>query len=396
MADEELDPLFRGPPPGQEPGDYGPYRSGYRGTSFDVWAAQESANLDVLARARLRQTTGPYAYGRNLYDLAQRDAKKPPGTSITDYTTAADRAAMRRAEISAQLDALGDIEHSDQQLARARSAEIKAAAEASRQRAIQLARQSSLLRSYSGATVAGAGNQLITQYVDLYYRQKRLRERRERILRNKRSGSGATRAPQYTGIPSRTGAKSTRALDPLESRTGSRDSTAKSRQRADSKPVSTTAQLPASTDSVVIGESQASKDARQVMSEVPNLPQKQGEKSAQKTSTAQRSGVLARLTLNLIPAALTGIRTRVQSLAAPRARARARAPAQTSVITPQIPGLTALEAQGVSSAGDPKCKCPKPEKKKRKEFACSNPIISRSVKDGVITIKRTLKCPPSK
>lgn len=41
-----------------------------------------------------------------------------------------------------------------------------------------------------------------------------------------------------------------------------------------------------------------------------------------------------------------------------------------------------------------KCKCP--PKKKTREKGCSNPLVSRSIKDGIITIKRKLLCQPSK
>lgn len=68
-----------------------------------------------------------------------------------------------------------------------------------------------------------------------------------------------------------------------------------------------------------------------------------------------------------------------------------------------VPGLTAFESpllglntQTQMKAAD--CDCPKPTKTKRKKFDCSNPLVSRSVneKDGIITIKRKLQCPPSK
>jgi len=47
--------------------------------------------------------------------------------------------------------------------------------------------------------------------------------------------------------------------------------------------------------------------------------------------------------------------------------------------------------------GKKDCSCDdKQEKKKRDEFKCKNPVVSRYVKDGVIIIKRKLLCPPSK
>lgn len=67
-----------------------------------------------------------------------------------------------------------------------------------------------------------------------------------------------------------------------------------------------------------------------------------------------------------------------------------------------VPGLTPFEAPllGLSTQTQPQredCDCPKPTRTRRK-FDCSNPLVSRSVseKDGIITIKRKLVCPPSK
>lgn len=63
-------------------------------------------------------------------------------------------------------------------------------------------------------------------------------------------------------------------------------------------------------------------------------------------------------------------------------------------LTPFESPLLGLSTQTQMKAAD--CDCPKPTKTKRK-FDCSNPLVSRSVseKDGIITIKRKLVCPPS-
>ena len=96
--------------------------------------------------------------------------------------------------------------------------------------------------------------------------------------------------------------------------------------------------------------------------------------------------------------------TRTQT--ATRARAGVRAPARAGLRVSAPPALTAgssvasLNPTTVASlvgtqTMSGKCDCPKPKKEKKKEFQCSNPIVSRYVKDGLIIIKRKLVCPSS-
>lgn len=58
--------------------------------------------------------------------------------------------------------------------------------------------------------------------------------------------------------------------------------------------------------------------------------------------------------------------------------------------------LTPLNATGVSSASRQDCKCPEPKRKKSREKGCTNKLVSRTVRDGIITIKRKQTCPPSR
>lgn len=398
MAGEELDPLFRGPPPGQEPGDYGPARSRYM-TPFDIYARQESDRLDQLAAARYRQRTGPYAYGRNLYELAQRERNKPPGTSYSDYLTRTDAELIRRAEVAAQNDAIDNaLRDSIREAERLRNEEIKAQTRAAQARVRELAQASRTLRAASLPVVAGAGNQLVSIYADIWLRQRAIRERRKRILAVGRRGAAATRPLSTTAIPGRTGAKSTRAIEPVRAPSTTSSSTPNAgKSGSGSKPngtaSGTAAQLP-TPSTPVIGESEASKEARRVMSETPTLPTRTKQQAASASTTLPRVRLSVRLS-ELIPVQIPGIRNLLAPRAVPRARARAGARADLPTLAQMPQSLTALESQGVGSS-PPGCKCPKPEKPKRKQFACSNPIISRSVKDGIITIKRKLLCQPSK
>jgi hypothetical protein len=94
----------------------------------------------------------------------------------------------------------------------------------------------------------------------------------------------------------------------------------------------------------------------------------------------------------------------------PRAQAdllpvgESQAPAPAPISTPAPVSLTAINSEvlrysGLQTQTQPKradCDCAKPVKvREKKKFACSNPLVSRYVKDGEIIIKRKLVCPPS-
>lgn len=72
-----------------------------------------------------------------------------------------------------------------------------------------------------------------------------------------------------------------------------------------------------------------------------------------------------------------------------RTRESARAQAQGLPLT----GLNSLGVPSVPTNGREKCECP--PKRKRKP-GCTNPLISKSISGNVLTIKRELKCPPSR
>jgi len=58
--------------------------------------------------------------------------------------------------------------------------------------------------------------------------------------------------------------------------------------------------------------------------------------------------------------------------------------------------VTLPQPQPVPQEELDKCKCPKPKKKAKDEKRCKNPVVSRTVKDGIRTTKVRLQCPSSK
>lgn len=77
-------------------------------------------------------------------------------------------------------------------------------------------------------------------------------------------------------------------------------------------------------------------------------------------------------------------------------------PGLTAPLSAPNAGLTPLVGTGVGLQPFPvpqeeldKCKCP-PKKKRDKSQSCTNPVVSRKVRDGFIYIKRKLQCLPSK
>lgn len=71
-------------------------------------------------------------------------------------------------------------------------------------------------------------------------------------------------------------------------------------------------------------------------------------------------------------------------------------PLQVPGLTPLNPGvLTFSPPQPVPQEELDRCKCP-PKKRKQREKGCTNPLVSRTVRDGFIITKRKLLCQPSK
>lgn len=137
-----------------------------------------------------------------------------------------------------------------------------------------------------------------------------------------------------------------------------------------------------------LGESSKSILARTVMGTSKSLPTK----TATKTASQFRLGDLTSLLMR------TPVRV--------RARAPVRAPLRMGARTNQLPastlqaqlGLTPLNSTMVASQMATKgCDCEKPKKRtQERRERCSNPLISRKVEGNVVTIKRELKCLPSK
>lgn len=136
-------------------------------------------------------------------------------------------------------------------------------------------------------------------------------------------------------------------------------------------------------------ETARSVEAKRVMEQSRPLPQQ-----ASASRTASPLANLARLGVahGLMSGFSTAPRARSSVLASPRTGLTSR----TMTGPGNFFGLTALESQGVGSPGDPRCRCPAAKPKKRREPSCKNPVISRTVKDGIRTTKVQLKCPPSK
>lgn len=119
----------------------------------------------------------------------------------------------------------------------------------------------------------------------------------------------------------------------------------------------------------------------------------------QPTPTVQRPGGIAypsqsRQASRFLTGAVPGTDVRVVPRARPaplRAtnvpRAQARAAAS--------PGLTLINSLGVPSVptnSQDRCECPKRKPRKK---SCTNPVLSREIKGNVLTIRRSLQCPPS-
>lgn len=211
-----------------------------------------------------------------------------------------------------------------------------------------------------------------------------------------RRGALATRnLPADRSRTNRTGAAAQR---PSPTNTGESSSRT---ARTVNTPATTrsTGQLP--TSRTTVGESEASREARRVMESTRELP------TATRTSTSTRSSTRSSMLTRYQPR-LTGMFQRLATPTLARERTRAT-PTRTTSTGPstqlELPSrlelgqrLTPMSLVGVGTqTQQAKCECPKPKKQKQKEFACSNPLVSRSVsKDGIITIRRKLQCPPSK
>lgn len=216
----------------------------------------------------------------------------------------------------------------------------------------------------------------------------------------------------------RRGALASRPLDKLHTRTnrtaagdagrsqqsgsgGSADpatrSVVQSAARSGTQPVNS------SQTSVAGEESASSQAARQVMGQTTTLPSASVVTSSSPLLQAAQLGASAALgaLLAQTPRSVASAASRAASSAATRQLSQFGNPANLPTARMLVPpgmGLTALEGEGVASAAssDPKCRCPKPEKKKKSGPRCTNPIVSRKKDGDLLTTVRKLQCPPSK
>lgn len=389
MGDEE----FRQPGTGfEDSGGYGwPYGS-------NTFARQPNRNDPLLQlmtnRIRPLNSTADTSRGfrrlalSNLY--TPQELSTPRGTTYADYATRGELEARRKKVVSAQMDQLHAL---DAQLGAIRG-QTK---EAARTKALD-AKHRRLVGSLSGGSPTAdllgiIGTEVVLGIAD----SKREQQRRRNILNVGRRGAAATRALSTTGSSrtNRTGAKSTRAIDAIRTAPGGTGTLSAAKMGRSGR------------NSVAKGasESAQSKAARAVLAQTTPLPRAAARTPTQPTrrtslfNTPTRGGMSQLLSQLLSPRARVRAPVRAGASSPMRVSAAAPAAAPGTVAANLLPqqGLeTALTSQLSASPPD-RCNCPKPEKPRKKKFDCSNPIISRSVsKDGVITIKRKLQCPPSK
>lgn len=236
---------------------------------------------------------------------------------------------------------------------------------------------------------------------------RRLDEQWQRRIDARRAGGlggAASRAIRARkSVSNRTGAGATRPFRPGSAGAAGAGvrSPAKSGTQPTHAPAGAVGPLEAPTSGT---ESAGSRTARDVMS---------GTRAQLPTATTTRTATnpllqgllnipvaagMSQLLGSAASSARAGARTRTRTQAGPGTSSRPPTPGEA---LRELAGkyLTPLNATGVAFASEhAHCSCPKPKKqqeKAKKEFHCSNPLVSRSVtKDGVITIKRKLLCQP--
>jgi len=382
MADTPLDEIWRQEGSGYE--DSGQQWWPSRSNTFARMGARDVLQQLTNARYRLFGSASDTSRGframalQNLY--TPKELAAPRGTTYADYATRAEMDARRKKVVSNQLDQLQALDAELQAQRRVVDGQTKEAA-----RAKSVARIQSRItqRALAAPAVAAAGNELVSIYSEIWYGQRKRRELRRNILNLGRRGSAATRPLSTTGQSrtNRTGSKSTRSA------------------AAPAVPISRASAAAAAprlgntgTNPVVVQqESAQSKAARDAMATSKSLPKAT---SVQKSGSSTRSSFTSRVVTQIFQRPMDLLRGFTRPVARFAAPARARAPTPLLVSPGQVPALTALEAQGVSSPPS-RCDCP-PKRTPTKRDRCANPIISRTVKDGIITTKREQKCPQSK
>lgn len=390
MTDE-----FRQPGSGHED-------SGYDGwTSPNAFARMKGPDpLLQLINARYKFFGGPWDAGR--FARKQYLTSKAPVTEVSpllrqnpQYQTGAQAQFIRQETINRQLDQLYALDAQLATTAERKRGQEKAAAQAAKLDAEHRRIASSRT---GGSPTADLLSIIGTEVVLDIAERKRRSERNQRILSVGRRGAAATRPLQSTaaGLTNRTGAKSTRAVPSTVPSTVAAPVPVDPGTAAASSPAAEGLGDTGSNPLTTPSESEESQAARDAMGSSRSLPRA--------SATARAPSALGQFFANLFtptpqPQGMRLSAPRVRAL--PRARSGVTgvrstpAPATLLAVPGQQPALTALNTQGVASAQND-CRCPSPERKKPKKERCTNPVISRSEKDGILTTKRKLQCPPSK
>lgn len=214
-------------------------------------------------------------------------------------------------------------------------------------------------------------------------------ERNQRILAVGRRGALATRPLQSVGLTNRTGAAASLGSQPASASAGSRNRLGTAAKGTGSR------QLQSGKSAVVSASTDAA--ARSAMASSPQMPSASSSSSSSSSrsasSSAQRTAQRLLSSLGSPVRTASGQRRAVTLGGLPGVKSGGVNPSTPSQSLPSLAGLS----QGMASPPPrDKCKCPPKRKPKSDTPRCSNPLLSRTEKDGILTIKRSLKCPPSK
>lgn len=237
--------------------------------------------------------------------------------------------------------------------------------------------------------VAAAGNELVSIYTDIWFRQREWRQRIERLAGREgaRRGAAATRPLSTSAIPGRTGAAATRRPEAVIAQQPAARTATGTDRAAQQLPARqpAVARAPAAVPGTARAPATAPAQARALF-RLPNLGEMLANALAPRTAprpVPQSARVLAPLP------------------------ARVSIPRMGANATPGLtPGLTPSNSPmlGFSQALDPNanpeaepeldpCEECKKVKKKSQKPRCVNPVVSRSVRDGIRTTKTRLLCP---
>lgn len=236
--------------------------------------------------------------------------------------------------------------------------------------------------AYGGSVIAGAGNAIIQTIFDV---QRQRREaaaiRRAGVLGVGRRGGLATRVSQPTSATNRRGAAATRGAAGTVGTVVAGPTAARTRTGSTGATRTGTAQGVSGR-----GSGRLTTQQRTAQRGSNQLLALQRSVSAQLSAMTQRFASGARGAFRATTRSLTRSATRTSS-------------SPLSALSPAS-ALTSLNVTGVQSGSQvAHCKCPAPKKEKRKKDrkeSCRNPVISRTVQDGIRTTKVRIQCPPSR